>query len=126
MERIDEEKEIVKKMKNSGMTLAGIAQELDRSIYWVVSRCDEMYSPVKARESKEILSEKEKIQIKLDDIKKERARIKQKRAKFREKINRPLNRSYEEECEYRKERDKDPGAPPAVPVFDNHKIEEDK
>ena len=118
MDKLDEEKAMVREMVSNGMSFADVARKIGVDYMWVYKRCDNLYTLTGVKEKKKVLSEREKLQIKIDNIKKERTRIKEERTKIDEEINRPSHRTYEEECEYRKRRDKDVDVPGAVPEFD--------
>jgi transposase-like protein len=118
MDRLDEEKAMVREMVSNGMSFADIARKIGVDYMWVYKRCDNLYAKTGAKEKKKDLSENEKLQIKIDNIKKERSRIKEERSKIDEDLNYSPHRTLEELIEYRKKRDKDPGAPGALPRFD--------
>lgn len=104
--KLDEEKAMVKKMVDSGMSFADVARQVGVDYTWVYKRCDNLYAKVDAKEKKKPPSALEKKQAILNDIRKERAKIKNEREKIDEEINCPQGRSDEELVEYRKRKDK--------------------
>ena len=114
MNELEEEKGMVRKMKDSGMSLAQVAAELDKSISWVYSRYNEHYAPAEVKE-KVVISEIDRVQLELDDIKNMLSDLEKEEVKIEEEINSSPFRTYEELEKYRKERDKDVKAPGAVP-----------
>ncbi len=119
MESLEEEKELVRGMMNSGMTLAGVAGELDKSIFWVYSRYKDSYAPIKDKVKKTLMSRREKLEDRLKRDREELENIKERRIKIEEELNYSPHRSKEELEEYRKRRDKDVGIAGAVPEFDD-------
>ena len=122
MNKTEEEIAMVRKMKDSGMTLAEVARELEKSISWVYSRYNDCYIPAKAKTNK-----KDTLKSKLIELEERKAVLGERRTKLEEEetgiegeINCPSDRSYEELLEYRKKRDKDVDIAGAVPEFDSH------
>lgn len=118
MNKLDEEKAMVREMVSNGMSFADVARKIGVDYMWVYKRCDNLYTLTGSKEKKKVLSEKEKLQIKIDNIRKERDKIKDARSKIDKELNYSPHRTEEELIEYRKRRDKDVGSPGAVPVFD--------
>ena len=118
MNNFEEEKEVVRGMMSSGMTLAEVAGELDKSISWVYSRYKDNYAPVKDRVKKVPMSRKEKLEDRLKKDEEELKKIEERRIKIEEGLNYSPHRSKEELEEYRKGRDKDVGVAGVVPKFD--------
>ena len=119
MESLEEEKELVRGMMSSGMTLAEVARELDKSIFWVYSRYKDNYAPIKDKIKKTLMSRREKLEDRLKRDRKELESIKERRIKIEEELNYSPHRSREELEEYRKRRDKDVKIAGAVPKFDD-------
>ena len=103
---LEEEKAMVRKMVDSGMSFADVARQIGVKYQWVYKRYDDLYG-ITAKKKKKVLTKGEKLQIEIDNIKKRRNEIKNEREKISEDLNCPLNRSYEDLVEYRKRRDKE-------------------
>lgn len=104
MSKIEEEREMVGRMKESGLTLAEIADELSESISWVYSRLNEKYFPKKKEEIKLVkASEEERI----GEIDKELEALEKEEAEICEELNFSPYRSEEELEKYRLKRDEE-------------------
>ena len=110
--KLGEEKEMVRKMKESGMKLAEIAEELQKSVSWVFSRVEERYSPVRNSDeckldatNRELEEEERKLLEEIEELEEEVKSSKERERELTVKLNMPLERSYEELVEYRKGRD---------------------
>lgn len=118
MNELEKEKMMVRGMKESGMTLAEIAKELEMDRSTVYTRYNELYAPAKAREDKKEVSEVDKLEKSIAEDEKRIAELEKEDADVDEELNHSPHRSEEELIEYRKKRDKDVDAPGAVPEFD--------
>lgn len=118
MNDLEKEKMMVRGMKESGMTLAEIAKELEMDRSTVYTRYNKLYAPNKVKGKKKALSEKEKIKAGIKKDEERLIELEKENTEIDEEINRPLHRTYEKECEYRKKHDKDPKTPGPVPIFD--------